>query len=135
MKNKRLVKSKRLRVIQITGLKGILSAIFVVVCTIAGFVWFPALVLCKIWNYVVSQTGVLAPISIFQGFLLWGILAVSYIIINEKKRYFIAFEPKTVSGKDITEIIKQIKTQTEDFSNIDITNVEEEKKEDKVQNE
>lgn len=55
-------------------------------------------------------------INVLQGLLLWGIFAVSYIIANEKKKYLVAFEPKTVSGKDIAEIMREIKTKSADFT-------------------
>ena len=111
-KNKKLNRFKRLRVIQITGFRGILSAIFVVTCLAAGFIGFPSFVIFKIWNHFAISTQSLPVINLFQGLLLWGIFGVSYLIINEKKKYLVALEPKTVSGKDIRDIIKEIKQQS-----------------------
>lgn len=115
-KNRKLYRGNRFRVIQITGLRGILSAAFVVVCLAAGFVAFPSLVLYKLWNMLAGMTSGMPEINILQGLILWGIFAVSYIIANEKKKYLVAFEPKTVSGKDIAEIMREIKTKSSDFS-------------------
>lgn len=115
-RKRKLKRRGRFRVIQITGLRGMLSAGFVVVCLAAGFVGFPSFVLYKAWNFLAGHTSIMPAIGIMQGFLLWGILATMYLIINEKNRYFVAFEPKTVSGKNIREIIEEIKTQSGEFS-------------------
>ena len=123
-RNRKLYKGNKLRVIQITGLRGILSAAFVVVCLAAGFVAFPSYVLHKLWNALAGMTSGVPEINILQGLILWGIFAVSYIIINDKKKYLVAFEPKTVSGKDIAEIMKEIKTKSADFSDLNDISVE-----------
>ena len=118
-KNKKINRKGKVRVIQINGLRGILSVIFVVTCLTAGFVGFPSFVLYKLWNFIAGYTSTMPVIDVFQGLLLWGILATSYLIINEKKRYLVAFEPKVVSGKNIREIINEIKAQSGDFSAIE----------------
>lgn len=115
-RNRKLKRRGKLRVIQITGLRGILSAGFVVVCLAAGFVGFPSFVLYKAWNFIAGYTSIMPAIGIMQGFLLWGIIATMYLIINERNKYFVAFEPKTVSGKNIREIIEEIKSQSGELS-------------------
>ena len=105
------MKKNKLRVIQISGIRGLLSAAFVVVCLIAGFVGFPALVLNKLWNHVADITGTIPYINMFQGLILWAILAVSYLILNKKQRYLVAFEPKT-NRREIKDIINEIKAQS-----------------------
>ena len=39
------------KIIQISGLRGILMAIFIVTCLAAGFVVFPGFVAMNIWNH------------------------------------------------------------------------------------
>lgn len=102
------MKRNKLRVIQISGIRGILSAIFVVTCLIAGFVGFPALVLTKMWNTFLPS---MPEINMLQGLILWGILAITYIILNKKGKYIMAFEPKTVQPNEIKDIIREIKAQ------------------------
>lgn len=109
------MKKNKLRVIQISGIRGLLSAAFVVACLIAGFVGFPALVLNKLWNHIADITGTIPYINMFQGLILWAILAVSYLILNKKQRYLVAFEPKT-SRRDIKDIINEIKSQSAEFN-------------------
>lgn len=107
------MKKNKLRVIQISGIRGLLSAIFIVACLIAGFVGFPSLMLNKLWNHIADITGVIPYINMFQGLILWGILAVSYLIINKKQRYLAVFEPKPKNPKEIRDIIREIKAQSE----------------------
>mgnify|MGYP003571377555 CR=1 FL=1 len=102
------MKKNRLRVIQISGFRGILSAIFIVTCLIAGFVGFPAYVLANLWNRFFTA---LPQIGMFQGLILWGILAVSYAILNRKGKYIMAFEPRTVQPNELKDIIREIKAQ------------------------
>ena len=108
------MKKNKLRVIQISGIRGLLSAAFVVVCLIAGFVGFPALVLNKLWNHIADITGAIPYINMFQGLILWAILAVSYLILNKKQRYLVAFEPQT-NRREIKDIINEIKSQSAEF--------------------
>ena len=105
------MKKNKLRVIQISGIRGLLSAAFIVVCLAAGFIVFPALVLNKLWNHIADITGAIPYINMFQGLILWAILAVSYLIINKKQKYLVAFEPQT-SKREIKDIINEIKSQT-----------------------
>lgn len=105
------MKKNKLRVIQISGIRGLLSAAFIVVCLIAGFVGFPSLVLNRLWNHIADLTGTIPYINMFQGLILWAILAVSYLILNKKQRYLVAFEPKT-NRREIKDIINEIKAQS-----------------------
>lgn len=124
------MKKNKLRVIQITGFRGILSAIFVVACLIAGFVGFPSLVLEHGWNKLADITGKLPYINAFQGLILWGILAVSYMIINKKQRYLAVFEPKPKNPREIRDIINEIKAQSAALKQ-EAPQVQEEKEEEK----
>lgn len=108
------MKKNKLRVIQISGIRGLLSAAFVVACLIAGFVGFPALVLNKLWNHIADITGTIPYINMFQGLILWAILAISYLIINKKQKYLVAFEPQP-NRREIKDIINEIKSQSADL--------------------
>lgn len=103
-------KKNKVRIIQIAGLRGILSACFIGVCLAAGFVGFPALMLTKIWNHFAQTCAALPYINIFQGIILWAILAVSYVILNREYHFLVAFEPQTTT-KDIKKILSEIKAQ------------------------
>ena len=106
------MRKNKLRVIQISGFRGILSALFVVTCLMAGFIGFPAWSLHKLWNHFAGIYGILPDINIFQGLILWGILAISYTILNKKQKYLVAFESKSSDPREIRNIINQIRTQS-----------------------
>ena len=106
------MRKNKLRVIQISGFRGILSAIFFVTCLTAGFVGFPAWGLHKLWNHISDITDAIPYIDMFQGLVLWGILAVSYMILNKKQRYLVAFEAKNASPYEIRNIVNEIRAQS-----------------------
>ena len=108
------MRKNKLRVIQISGIRGLLSAAFIVICLAAGFVGFPALALSKLWNHFAETSGIVPTINLFQGAILWAILAISYLILNKKQRYLVAFEPKT-NARDIKDIISEIKAQSAEY--------------------
>jgi hypothetical protein len=134
------MKKGKLRIIQISGVRGILSVIFVITCLGAGFIGFPSLVLCRIWNYFAHNSFVIPEINLFQGMILWGILAVIYTILNSKHKFLVAMEPKTISGAEMKNILRQARNQAmaehfrelelqqHDIENKDIIQREEENK-------
>ena len=73
---------KNMNVIQIKGIKGIIVAIFMVTCLAAGFIAFPGLVAMYGWNSMATHFVQIPPIGLFQGMLLWGIVAASYFIFK-----------------------------------------------------
>lgn len=105
------MKKRKMRVIQISGIRGVISAIFVGMCLVAGFVGFPAWAITNLWNNFLANAGMLPFINLFQGLVLWGILAVGYMILNQKQRYLMAFESRTPSSAEIKKILNEIKTQ------------------------
>ena len=68
---------KNARIIQISGLRGLLFALFVVVCLIMGFVTFPGIVAMCIWNMAAASFTSIPQINVIQGILLWVIIALS----------------------------------------------------------
>ena len=76
---------KNLNVIQIKGTRGILLVIGFVSCLAAGFIFFPGWVGMHIWNFIASYVEQMPAIGIFQGILLWGIIAASYFTFRKEK--------------------------------------------------
>ncbi len=102
---------KNMRIIQISGLRGLLFAVFVVVCLAAGFIAFPALVAMEAWNYAANIFAIPA-INIWQGLMLWAIIAISGYLTNKKGRYFVtAKSPKGLTEKELNTLIKRINCQ------------------------
>ena len=104
---------KRARVIQISGLRGILMAIFIGGCLIAGFVGFPTICAMKLWNYT-ANFAPLPLINIYQGLMLWAIVAISGFIINDKKKFIVEFQaPQQLSEKEMQKLMERVKIQSQ----------------------
>lgn len=104
---------KRARVIQISGLRGILMMAFIGVCLVAGFVGFPAICAMKLWNYA-SNFAPLPLINFYQGLMLWAIVAISGFIINDKKKFIVEFQaPQQLSEKDMQKLMERVKIQSQ----------------------
>ena len=103
---------KNAHVIQISGIRGILMAVFVVSCLAAGFVGFPAYVAMHIWNYAAGFVSI-PSISFVQGLMLWAIIAITGFIINDRKKFLVAFSPKSqLSDEEMERIMERIRMQS-----------------------
>ena len=99
------------RIIQINGFRGICLALFVVTCLFAGFVIFPAKVATFLWNYVAVNYVSLPQICLWQGGLLWAMLALSVYLINQR-RFAISFHtPMELSDDEMKILMDRIKMQ------------------------
>ncbi len=104
---------RNMRVIQISGISGILTAVFFISCLAAGFVVFPAFAAMKLWNFAASYFEFPA-INIYQGLMLWAAVALSVMIINNKKKYLTSFNCKTqLSEEEICNILARVRKQAQ----------------------
>lgn len=106
---------KKAKIIQISGLRGILLVIFIAVCLAAGFIGFPALVAMYSWNYL-ATTLAFPTIDIFQGILLWSLVAGGIYIINDKKKFISAFQvqtPKELSDEELKAVLDRARIQAQ----------------------
>ncbi len=103
---------KNFRVIQINGFRGILVALAILACLIAGFVVFPGYVAMELWNFVSVKTMLVPQLALMQGVLLWGIMVVSYMIIK-KRSVIVSFkQPTELSEAELDEVMEHIKMET-----------------------
>lgn len=72
-----------MKIVQIDGVKGMVTAVFAGICTIAGFAGFPGYVIMSLWNKYLVPSFMFPKLSLFQGILLWGIVVLVYIIVNK----------------------------------------------------
>lgn len=77
--------NRNYRVITIHGVRGVLAIIFVVLGLIAGFIISPAWVCMKFWNKYIAESGIVSSMNLFQGILLWAIIALSLYALNNNK--------------------------------------------------
>ena len=102
-----------MKIVQINGFRGIIMAGFIVTCLFAGFVVFPGYVGMYLWNRYLVNLLSFPVLNLFQGTLLWGIVAVSYYIIT-KGRMPVSFDtPEGLSDAELSMIMKKAKINSE----------------------
>ena len=103
---------KKINVIQIKGIKGIILAGFVVCCLFAGFVCFPGWLCMLIWNYIAVYTMITPSIGLFQGILLWGILVASYFLFRKDKVVVCMRSPQGLTEEELKSVFADVKKQS-----------------------
>lgn len=132
---------RRMNVIQINGFKGLVMAVGIVACLIAGFVAFPGLVMKTAWNFVSVKTGLIPAIEMIQGILLWGIIVVSYLTFR-RSPFFVEFKSTNdLSREEMDEVMQKIRMEhqadiltrammkAKEFENVENIDVQPEEKE------
>ena len=104
---------KKLNVIQIKGIRGLIFAGFVVTCLAAGFIAFPGWVCMHAWNYIANYTGSIPTIALLQGILLWGIIAGAYFTFRKDKVIVCMKSPQGLSEEELKAVFADIKKQSE----------------------
>ena len=120
------------KIIQISGIKGLITALFVVTCLAAGFVAFPGFVAMNIWNHFAGSS--VPEINLYQGILLWAIVALVYFIAN-KQSFSVSFEsPKELNEEEMNVLMERIRMQSQAkmLNQMMIKNLQEIQKEDVV---
>ncbi len=100
---------KGFNVIQIKGFRGILYLAFIGCCLAAGFVWFPGWLCMKLWNLVSSYFSQMPMIGIFQGILLWGIIAASYFTFRKEKLVVCMKASEGLSEEELKAVFADVK--------------------------
>ena len=77
--------NKNYRIITINGVRGIITAAFVICGLIAGFIISPGWGCMKLWNFAFHQSNYFSEINMYQGILLWAIIALSLYALNNKR--------------------------------------------------
>ena len=109
---------KNFNVIQINGFRGILIALFVVSCLIAGFGAFPGFLAMSCWNFTATYVN-LPLISLPQGILLWAIIALSYFTFK-KKKFIVSFRAQDeLNEEELKHVVEKIKMQSIARANIE----------------
>ncbi len=104
---------RKTRIIQISGLRGLFLAVFIVACLGAGFIVFPGIVAMKAWNLAASYIS-LPLINLYQGLLLWAIVAISIFIINDRKKFLVALKsPDRLSESEVKSLLERMKLQSQ----------------------
>ena len=106
---------KNLNIIQIKGFKGILCLIFIGCCYAAGFGWFPGWCCMKLWNFACLYFSQIPTIGIFQGILLWGIIAAAYYTFRKDKLIVcLKSTDEGLSEEELKAVFADMKKQMKD---------------------
>ncbi len=108
---------RRTKIIQINGIKGLIMALFVVICLAAGFVLFPGLVAMSIWNKVFSN--VLPSINMYQGVLLWIIIVLTGFVFSKRKVSVSFGMPKGLTDDEMNAVMQRIKLHSNEKMSVD----------------
>ena len=99
------------KIIQISGIGGILLTAFIIVCLFAGFIVFPAKLAMLAWNYIGSHYIALPEINIIQGGILCFMIALSIYLLNDG-RFAVSFHNSaTLSDEEFTSLMRKVKAQ------------------------
>ena len=102
---------KNAKIIQINGFRGILTALFIVTCLAAGFIAFPGFVAMNIWNHFAENS--FPQINLFQGVLLWAIIALTYFIAS-RQRVAVSFAtPKELNEEELNVLMERVRMQSQ----------------------
>lgn len=105
------MKKGNTKIIEIAGFRGMMTVLFVGICLVAGFVFFPAKVLMYLWNTFLFDYAGLPMINVWQGLLLWAGIALSCYIANQK-RFFVSFhEPPQLNEEEMKILMQRIRLQ------------------------
>lgn len=95
-----------MKIVQINGFRGMITAVFVFACVFAGFVIFPGKIAMFLWNKYLASYYMLPLLNLFQGVLIWGMIAVTYAIIT-KRDFAVSFkESKNLSDSELDMIMR-----------------------------
>ena len=103
---------KNLNIIQIKGFRGILYIAFLGCCFVAGFGWFPGWTCMKLWNILSVHVSQIPQIGLFQGILLWGIIAASYFTFRKEKLVVCMKTSEGLNEDELKTVFDNIKKQT-----------------------
>ncbi len=104
---------RKTKIIQISGIRGLCFALFTFSCLAAGFVAFPAIVAMHIWNFA-AEFIAMPIINFWQGLMLWTIVAITGFIINDRKKFLVAFKtPDKLTDQEVKSILEHAKMHSQ----------------------
>lgn len=101
--------NKNYKVITIHGVRGVLAIVFAVLGLVAGFVISPGWACMKLWNKFIAESGMISTMNIYQGILLWAIIALSLYALNNNKSIIGFGSYSGLSPEQIKNIINRKK--------------------------
>ena len=109
--------NKNFKVITINGIRGMLAAFFVVCGLIAGFIISPGWLCMKLWNLISEYSSYSVSMNLFQGIILWAIIALSLYALNNKRALIGFGSYPGLSPEQIRDIMERTKQAEAKFLN------------------
>ncbi len=127
--------NKNYKVITINGIRGVIAIIFIALGLVAGFIISPGWVCMKVWNYFMSDLYALPLMNIYQGIMLWAIVALSLYLLNNK-RALIGFNSfQGLSPEQIRDIMKRAReSELKVLKNLEIKDIDKSEDNDNIKN-
>lgn len=107
--------NKNFKVITINGIRGVFAAIFIVFGLIAGFIISPGWVCMQIWNRAFQDSYTVAVMNIYQGIMLWAIIALSLYALNNKRSLIGFGAYQGLTPEQIKDIMNKAKASEDKF--------------------
>lgn len=113
---------KKISMIEIRGISGLLKFSFVVICAFAGFGIFPGVALMFLWNTFLASNSIAPEIGLIQGLILYAICVVSFLICKGTK-FSLSCSFSDLSDEELETLITKAKMDAErrmHLSNIEL---------------
>ena len=112
-KNKDLKPQKKVRMIEVRGISGLLKLLYIGICLVAGFAVFPGVALMYLWNTFLVPFANIPSIDLLQGLLLYAIFVTCYMIYNKPKFSISCGSFSDLSDEELEQIFVKAKADAE----------------------
>ncbi len=109
--------NRNFKVITINGIRGMITLVFIVLGLIAGFVISPGWACMQIWNHIFEESNTIAMMNLFEGIILWAIIALVLYAVNNRKPLIGFGSYQGLSPEQIKEIMQRAR-QSEVFNTV-----------------
>jgi len=112
-KNKKTKHEKKVRMIEVRGISGLLKLGFIGVCALAGFGIFPGVALMFLWNTFLAANALAPEIGLIQGLLLYGICVMCYLLHNRPQFSISCGSFSDLSDEELEQIFIKAKADAD----------------------
>lgn len=102
---------KNFKIITINGFRGILAVIFIALGLIAGFIISPGWLCMTIWNHYLAESNIVSSMNLFQGIILWAIIALTLYALNGKHQLIGFGNYPSLSRDQLKDIMNRAKLE------------------------
>jgi hypothetical protein len=106
--------NKNFKIVQISGISGILLVGIIVTSVLCGFILFPVWLVMMGWNSVIAINLKIPVINFIQAGLLWSAVLITLYIILRNSISIRIQKDDSFEHKDIKEIITEIREKEDE---------------------